>query len=613
MSVIETTIEGRYQVISRIAAGGMGEVYRARDTILGREVAVKILHANLAGDRGFVDRFRREARAAALLNHPNIVGVYDWGSSDGTYYMVMEYVPGSNLRSLLREHGRLEPAQVIEILVQVLAALDHAHGHGIVHRDVKPENILIAQDGRLKVADFGLARAYAESYVSQVEGTVTGTVQYLSPEQIQGKAADPRTDLYALGVVAFELLTGKAPFTGETSLSIAYQHLSGRVPPPSTVARDVPAAVDAVVQHATEKDPRNRPASARAMAEEIVRTAPSTRPAPRVAELAAQIPDEEPPGDDRAATVTIPRGDTPRARRSRRRRWVAGILVLLAVLGVGAWAVWTYAIPHYTEVPAVAGLPVDRAIQELQDAGLRVTQMPAEFSSDVPSGRVIRTDPAPGGRVRTRTTVSLVPSKGPDLRTVPDVVGKSETRAKEMIGAAGLEWRVSQDYDDVIPKGRIIRQSPDPETQLEKGKRVTITVSLGPPLVEIPDVSGQTAKDAIATLEALHFVVGTPQQEYSTTVPKGEVIRTDPPAHQEIPKFSSVTVVVSLGPKTFDMPNVIGMSTDDAVAQLEGMGLRVVVKRLPSNNPPDEVVFTDPNPGDTVQQGHIVTLYATYP
>jgi serine/threonine-protein kinase len=349
------------------------------------------------------------------------------------------------------------------------------------------------------------------------------------------------------------------------------------------------------------------------MAEEVVRTAPSTRPAARVAELAAQIPDEEEPGDDRAATVTIPRGDTPRARRSRRRRWIVGIVVLLAVLGVGAWAAWTYAIPHYTEVPAVTGLPVDRAIQELQDAGLRVTQVPAEFSSDVPSGSVIRTDPAPGGRVRTRTVVSIVPSKGPDLRPVPDVVGKSEARAKELIEAAGLQWRVSQDYDDVILKGRVIRQTPDPETKLEKGKRVTITVSLGPPLVEIPDVSGQTGKDAIATLEALHFDVGTPQQEYSTTVPKGEVIRTDPPAHQEIPKFSSVTIVVSLGPKTFDMPNVIGMATGDAVTQLEGMGLRVVVKRLPSNNPPDEVVFTDPNPGDTVQQGQIVTLYATYP
>src|SRR5437868_3810339 len=233
VSVIESTVDGRYQVINRIATGGMGEVYRAHDAVLAREVALKVLHTHLAGDRGFVDRFRREARAAAILNHPNIVGVYDWGLTDGTYFMIMEFVRGLNVRTLLSEMRRLEPAQVVEVALPVLAALEHAHGHGIVHRDIKPENILISEDGTVKVADFGLARAYADSYVSQAEGTVTGTVQYLAPEQIQGEPADPRTDLYAVGVVLFELLTGRPPFVGETSLGIAYQHLSNRVPAPS--------------------------------------------------------------------------------------------------------------------------------------------------------------------------------------------------------------------------------------------------------------------------------------------------------------------------------------------------------------------------------------------
>jgi serine/threonine-protein kinase len=608
MSVIESTIEGRYQVISRIAAGGMGEVYRAHDSILGREVAVKILHANLAGDRGFVDRFRREARAAAILNHPNIVGVYDWGSSDGTYYMVMEYVPGLNLRALLREYGRLEPAQVIEILVQVLAALDHAHGHGIVHRDIKPENILIAQDGRLKVADFGLARAYAESYVSQVEGTVTGTVQYLSPEQIQGNPADPRTDLYALGVVAFELLTGRAPFTGETSLSIAYQHLSGRVPPPSSVARDVPAPLDAAVVHATEKDPKDRPASARAMAEEVVRAAPSVRPAQRVAELAAEIPEEEPPGEDRAATVTIPRAESPRARRARRLRWIAGIVVVLAMLGVGAWAAWTYAVPHYTEVPNVVGLPFDQAAKELADAGLRSRTSAQEFSHDVPSGSVIRVIPEEGSRVRTRSQVALVVSKGPDLRPVPDVTNRSETTAKRMLSDAGFEPQVKESYDETVPEGKVIGQNQDPGTKLEVGSKVTITVSLGPPLVGIPDVSGQSAADAIKTLEALDFTVGTPRQEYSDTVPQGEVISTDPPPGTEQPKGSSVTIVVSLGPKTFGMLDVVGMNTDDAVSKLKDLGLEVTVSPIPGYSG-GVVLFQSPPPGSTMRRGDRVTLY----
>src|SRR5438105_11839273 len=269
VSVIETTIDGRYQIVTRVASGGMGEVFRAHDAVLGREVAIKVLHPHLAGDRGFVDRFRREARAAAILNHPSIVGVYDWGSTDNTYFMVMEFVRGTNLRAVLSEHHRLEAAQVVEVALPVLAALEHAHGHGIVHRDIKPENILIARDGVVKVADFGLARAYADSYVSQAEGTVTGTVQYLAPEQIQGEPADPRTDLYALGVVMFELLTGRPPFAGETSLAIAYQHLSGSIPPPSAVAPVPTAALDGTVLAATSKDPSQRPPSARAMKEQV--------------------------------------------------------------------------------------------------------------------------------------------------------------------------------------------------------------------------------------------------------------------------------------------------------------------------------------------------------
>src|SRR5437660_3649016 len=298
----------------------MGEVFRAHDAVLGREVAIKVLHPHLAGDRGFVDRFRREARAAAILNHPNIVGVYDWGTADDTYFMVMEFVRGTNLRALLAEHGRLAPAQVVEVALPMLAALDHAHGHGIVHRDIKPENILISQDGVVKVADFGLARAYAESYVSQAEGTVTGTVQYLAPEQIQGEPADPRTDVYATGIVMFELLTGRPPFTGETSLAIAYQHLSASVPPPSSIEPDVPDSLDRVVLHASAKDRTDRPASARALRDEVVRAGLGLPPAPRLTDLAAQIPASEYVPEERASTVTIPRAMSSSRRRARRFR-----------------------------------------------------------------------------------------------------------------------------------------------------------------------------------------------------------------------------------------------------------------------------------------------------
>ncbi len=570
VSVIESTIEGRYQIVTRIASGGMGEVYRAHDSVLGREVAIKVLHPQFAGDPGFVERFRREARASAILSHPNIVGVFDWGSTDGTYFMVMEYVRWLNLRTLLTEYGRLEPAQVVEVALQSLSALDHAHGQGIVHRDIKPENILITQEGTIKVADFGLARAYAEASTSVVEGTVTGTVQYLSPEQIQGEPADPRTDLYAFGVVAYELLTGRPPFTGETSLGIAYQHLSGRVPAPSEAAPDVTAALDTPILWATEKDRAKRPPSARTLREEFAQVGSDLPAAPRVAELASQIPSAEIIPQDRATTVTIPRARSPRARRARRVRILAVVALLLGALAAAAWAGWMYAVPHYTNVPTVVGLSAQEAARKLEAAGLKVTFAPAVFSSTVESGVVVQTRPPPGTRVRTHSAVQL----------------------------------------ETVKEGRVISQSPDPKQEIERGSVVTIVVSKGPAPVDVPDVVGQPKAEARATLEALGFTVKE-ADEYSTTVARGDVIRTDPPAGRSEPRGSQVTMVVSLGPKTFAMPDVVGMSGEEARATLEALGLTVSVVPVPSTTPPDTVVFQDPDAGTTVQQGQDVKIFVT--
>ena len=610
MPVIESTIEGRYQVVTRIAAGGMGEVYRAHDAVLGREVAVKVLHHQFAGDRGFVDRFRREARAAAILNHPNVVGVYDWGSTDGTYYMVMEYVPGLNLRTLLSEYHRLEPAQVVEVVVPVLAALDHAHGHGIVHRDVKPENILIARDGVVKVADFGLARAYADAHVSQAEGTVTGTVQYLAPEQVQGKPADPRTDLYALGVVMFELLTGSPPYGGETSVAIAYQHLSGRVPAPSSAVPGLPEALDRSVLAATEKDRERRPPSARALRDLVARAGPGIPAAPRVRELAAQIPPADTVPRERATTVTIPRRRSPRARRARLARLVAAVLAVLAVVGVGAWAAWVYAIPHYTTVPDVLGLSVEQASARLGEAGLSVVIGEPVFSPDVESGLVVQTRPPPERRVRTRTDVLLVTSKGPELLAGPGVAGRPEAEARRAVEAAGFRVRVVRAFDEEVPRGRVVGQNPDRGQRIERGSVVTLTVSRGPEPVEVPDVVGRRAGDAEATLAAFGFSVER-GDEYSTSVARGEVIRTDPAAGTEAARGSAVTMVVSLGPRTFAMPDVVGKTREQATSELEALGLIVNVQLLPASDPPNTVVFQEPPQGTTVEQGDTVTIYVT--
>ena len=292
------TLDGRYHMVERIAAGGMGEVFRAQDAVLAREVAIKVLHRSLAGDPAFVDRFRREARAAAGLAHPNIVNVYDWGAVDGVYYMVMEYVRGPSVRPLLNEQGRMEPAQAAEILRQSLLALGHAHHEGFVHRDIKPENLLLTQDGVVKVADFGLARAYADGRVTQA-GAVTGTVQYLAPEQIRGEPADPRSDLYPLGIVAYELLTGKLPFTGETAMAVAYKHLSDRVPAPSTVLPDLPPELDGFVAAATDRDRELRPESADVMRMDLDVLSHQLPPARKLSALVHEIP-----------SVTVEAGET---------------------------------------------------------------------------------------------------------------------------------------------------------------------------------------------------------------------------------------------------------------------------------------------------------------
>jgi eukaryotic-like serine/threonine-protein kinase len=607
VSLTQSTVDGRYQIVARIAAGGMGEVFRAHDAVLGREVAIKILHPQYAGDQGFVDRFRREARSAAILSHPNVVGVYDWGLTDGTYFMVMEFVRGHNLRAVLLEHGRLEAAQVVEVAVQVLAALEHAHGHGIVHRDIKPENILIAEDGTVKVADFGLARAFADSTISQAEGTVTGTVQYLAPEQIEGEPADPRTDLYAFGVVMFELLTGRTPFQGETSMAIAYKHLSERVPPPSRAAPGVSAALDATVAQATERDRERRPPSARAMREEVVEAGRRLPRAEAVARLAARIPAAEPVAAERASTVTIPRALSPRARRKRRLRMAAAVLFLAALLVGGAWATWTYAVPHYTRVPSVAGTTVKSATASLQRDGLRVTVGDPVFSRSVPAGLVVRTLPPPRARVRTGSTVTLVPSKGPQLVAVPRLTGLTEEAAAAALRAKGFVVKVTRAFDDAAAKGTVAGQSPQAGTRIEAGSEVTISVSRGPELVRLPDVHGQAAGVATATLQSLQLQV-TSIEDFSVDVARGSVIRTDPPAGESVPKGASVTIVVSKGPRTFAMISVIGLASADASAKLGDLGLVVREVQVPGSIG-DTVVGQEPAAGQTVEQGANVTIF----
>lgn len=603
-----TTLDGRYQIALRIASGGMGEVFRARDVVLDRDVAIKVLHRSLAGDPGFIERFRREARAAAILNHPNIVAVYDWGATDGIYFMVMEFVRGQSVRELLSASGRLQPRQVTDVLLQVLSGLDHAHRQGIVHRDIKPENIMVTHEGVAKMADFGLARAYADSRVTQA-GTVTGTAQYLAPEQIRGEPADPRTDLYSLGVVAYELLTGRVPFSGETSLAIAYKHLSERVPPPSKRVPSVPPGLDGWVASATEKERELRPESAAEARRDLEREAGDLPPARPIAELAR---DQSSPGpearSDGATTVTISRALPPRARRRRTRRRLAGVLLALLALAGAAWGTWTYLIPHYVHVPSVIGLSTNEAQARLEDEGLSVKLGKGVYSSRYESGEVVRIDPPVGARIETGTRVTLTPSLGPEPVPVPPLEGLTLQKAENALARAHLELgRVRKAYSETVPKGQIIDQSVNAEENTPRGSAIDVTLSKGPTPVPVPKVIGLTERRATAILERAGYTVAT-QEEFSDSVERGRVISQLPAARDLLAPGQAVTITVSLGPPEFPMPNVVGMSSDAAVATLREMGLVVDVV-LVTGVSGNTVVYQEPPSGTIVHAGDTVRIF----
>jgi eukaryotic-like serine/threonine-protein kinase len=606
--MIETTVDGRYQILARIAAGGMGEVYRAHDPVLDREVALKMLHTSLADDPGFIERFRREARSAAMLGHPNIVAVHDWGETQGTYFMVMEFVRGPNLRAILMRYGSLQPAQAVEVVSKVLAALEHAHAQGIVHRDIKPENILIrSSDGEPKVGDFGLARAFADSRISHAPGTVTGTVQYLAPEQIEGHRADPRTDLYATGIVLYELLTGQVPFTGETSVAVAYKHLRERVPPPSHANPMVPVALDRVVLNATERNRDRRTADARSMRADLASAADELPPAAPLSELAASVaPAEETPAD-RLATVTIPRAISPKQRRRQRIgrlfRWL-GILAVVAALG---WATWEFVIPHPTTVPDVIGDTFRTAQVEADEAGLELIQSGEDYSSTVPANRIVSQSLDPRSEAEEGDRLSVILSLGPEFAQVPKVTGEEREAAETALSEAGFDVQVERIYHDTVPAGRVIEQTPEAGTSHEVGRPVRITVSRGRTPVNVPEVGGLSESEATAILQAANLSVRV-IEEFSTEVPRDQVISQQPPAEATVREGGTVTIVVSKGPRRFPMPNVVGADTASAQAQLQGVGLEVRVVTVP-NSPGQQVVSQQPDAGTTVEQGQQVTIY----
>ena len=577
----DTMIDGRYRVLKRIGSGGMAEVYCVEDQQLGRRVALKLLHRRFADDEQFVERFRREASSAAGLSHPNIVGIFDRGEWDGTYYIAMEFVEGRTLKDIVRERGAAPPEAAADITLQILRALRFAHQRGIVHRDIKPHNVLIDNEGRVRVADFGIARAGVSDMTET--GSVMGTAQYLSPEQAQGKPVDARSDLYSTGVVLYELLTGRVPFDAESPVSVALMQVSEPPVPPMEVNPEVPPALDAVTMRAMEKDPARRYQDA----DEFVAALESARKAPMEIlpppPLAVEeIVEEEEPG----------------------RRWWAWLIALLALLAI-AIGLYLLLKPEQLTVPRVVGLRSATASQILKNRGFRV-EVVNVANPDVERDRVAAQDPRPNTEAPEGSVVELTVSTGPGEAPVPTVADLPRREAEERLRDAGFEPRVQRAFSDTVRRGRVIDTSPPAGTTIERGSTVILNVSRGREQVEVPDVVGESEDNARSELEGAGLRVGKVTEEASEKEP-GTVIEQSPAGGEQLARGEAVDLVIA---RTVPVPDVVDSTEEEATTTLEDAGFEVRVREQTVTDAAQDGVVLDQSPAadEERRQGARVTI-----
>ncbi|WP_138442970.1 Stk1 family PASTA domain-containing Ser/Thr kinase [Sinomonas susongensis] len=631
-------VGGRYEVESLLGTGGMATVYLAIDTKLQRRVALKVLHPHLSRDRNFAERFEREAIAAAQLSHPHVVSMLDRGQDGGVLYLVMEFVAGRTLRDLLDENGALAPKQALALIDAVVDGLAAAHAAGIIHRDVKPANVLLADDGRVKVGDFGLARSLAATHVTD---TLFGTAEYIAPEMLTGHPVDARTDLYATGVMLYEMLTGRPPFTGGDRSFVAYRHVNEDVPAPSALAPGLAPELDELVGWMTRRDPDGRPPSALALLGEVrdirrsltdeqldyrapgaktrageaatsvigphesltERMAGSRTQAPaRGTEVIAAMgsghtsvmPRPAPPvplspreqrrqakDSDRAARAAAARPTHQLGRGSSRRRgaiWLA-VVVVLALLAAALGWFFGFGPGALATVPPVKDLTFAQAQSVLQQSGLAYKRQDV-YDDTVSSGLVVASVPGAGSQVRKFEGVQVMVSKGPELFPLADLTGKSVSTAKTSISDAQMTLgTVSEAYSDSAPPGTVMVQSPPPGAPVRHGTAVSLTVSKGPQPVAVPRVVGLSQDSAVAAVQAAGLqpaIAGTPV--FDRNVPAGSVAAQTPNAGQDAPKGSTVTLTLSKGPRMVHVPNFVGQQVTVAKAALEKLGFTVSVQ-----------------------------------
>jgi beta-lactam-binding protein with PASTA domain len=608
-----TLVDARYRVLRRIGSGGMADVYCAEDTHLGRHVAIKVLHRRFAQDQEFVERFRREAKSAAGLNHPNVVGVFDRGEHEGTYYIAMELLEGQTLKDIVAGEAPLAQERVIDLGLQILQAAGFAHSHGVIHRDFKPHNVIVDQSGHAKVTDFGIARAGASEMTET--GSIMGTAQYLSPEQAQGHAVTATSDVYSIGVMLYEMLAGRLPFEGDSAVAVALKHLSEAPAPISQWRPDVHPALEAVVMAALAKDPAQRWQSAEDLAggleaarTQIAAGANGGQDTADFAPIPLPAPEATAPTQLAASTVP-PLAPAPAPERERERRWwwyAIGALVL-ALVGVLLYAILSGLLAtEKRDVPRVTGKQLVEARALMERAGFEVET--ERVQSSQPFDQVVDQDPNGGEEADEGSTVTLEVSGGPGDVLVPPVENLRQGQAIQELEKADLKVTIDREFSEKVKKDFAIRTVPPEGTEVTKGTRVRLLVSQGPEQVTVPDVTGLSRDSAEARLRQEGLEVAVEEQE--SDVPEGDVVSQSPGAGARVTRGDRVTITVSTGRPQVDVPDVVGMSEERAILTLNGAELSPVTQKRAVTDPSQDGVVVEQRPGagTEVDQGRQVVI-----